>query len=554
MYYVFTRRRANANPHVLWNRRRLARCVQPLGAGPAQDPVQGDRPQQPDGGLDRRRGAVLARDAAQGFQRRDQRGHHAARPDGNRRQDDAAAAAPRGDGLRRHGHLQDGGRRPALRRLRPGGHYPRCGQGARRLRGLPRGDRPPDAEELERKTARLRRQPAAGVLVPQRARRPRRPQGQEDPCLQQHHARLPLRHRRDRGQHGVRRSGAGAQQRRRRLRRHRQPLGQHRGLARGDEIALPDVARLEHQRDGGEPQHLEPARQARAELPARAGEDLREQDVGDAQESHRRGRQLQHREAALHDGQARQHHHRAGETGRSRDAQEAGRERGARRLGEALRRRVRGRVEQHGRQNARPESSNPVTAGTDELIAVARRVTRFGLWLGGALVLAAALLIGVDVTLRKFFNASIGGADELAGYALALGTAWSLGAALLDRAHIRIDSLYVLLARPLRLALDFAGLALFIAFFGLIARHGWSVVQQSWGSGSRSQSAIATPTVIPQSVWLAGLAFFFVIGLALLVHAVMLIARGNAAAAAQAISTRSAVEEVEEEIRDLKGG
>ena len=188
------------------------------------------------------------------------------------------------------------------------------------------------------------------------------------------------------------------------------------------------------------------------------------------------------------------------------------------------------------------------------LTAGMRRLTHWGLWFGGALVLLAALLIGVDVLLRKFFARSIGGADELAGYALALGTAWSLGAALLDRAHIRIDSLYVLFPRWLRLALDFAGLALFIAFFGLIARHGWSVAQQSWVSGSRSQSALATPTVIPQSVWLAGLAFFFVIGVALLAHAVILIARGNATAAAQAISTRSAVEEVEEEIRDLKGG
>jgi len=162
------------------------------------------------------------------------------------------------------------------------------------------------------------------------------------------------------------------------------------------------------------------------------------------------------------------------------------------------------------------------------------------------------VLIGVDVTLRKFFNASIGGADELAGYALALGTAWSLGAALLDRAHIRIDSLYTLFPRGLRLSLDFAGLALFIAFFGLIAWHGWSVVHQSWMSGSRSQSALTTPTVIPQSLWLLGLALFFVVGLALLAHAAILIARGNAAAAEHAISTRSAAEEVEDEIRDLK--
>src|SRR5688500_780548 len=182
-------------------------------------------------------------------------------------------------------------------------------------------------------------------------------------------------------------------------------------------------------------------------------------------------------------------------------------------------------------------------------MSFARRLSRAGLWFGGALVLAAAVLIGIDVTLRKFFNASIGGADELAGYALALGTAWSLGAALLDRAHIRIDSLYVLFPRWLRLALDFAGLALFIAFFGLIARHGWSVVQQSWVSGSRSQSALQTPTVVPQSLWLIGLALFLLIGLALLAHAAMLVARGNAAAAAQSISTRSAEEEVKEEIQ-----
>ena len=204
-------------------------------------------------------------------------------------------------------------------------------------------------------------------------------------------------------------------------------------------------------------------------------------------------------------------------------------------------------MEQHRRQDARPQSAN-------ELIAFAQRLTRFGLWFGGALILAAAVLIGVDVTLRKFFNASIGGADELAGYALALGTAWSLGAALLDRAHIRIDSLYVLLPRWLRLSLDFAGLALFIAFFGLIAWHGWSVVQQSWMSGSRSQSALATPTVIPQSLWLLGLALFFVVGFALLAHAAILIARGNASAAEQAISTRSAAEEVQEEIRELWSG
>jgi TRAP-type C4-dicarboxylate transport system permease small subunit len=182
----------------------------------------------------------------------------------------------------------------------------------------------------------------------------------------------------------------------------------------------------------------------------------------------------------------------------------------------------------------------------------AHRLSRAGLWFGGALVLAAAVLIGIDVTLRKFFNTSIGGADELAGYALAIGTAWSLGATLLERAHIRIDSLYVLLPRGLRLALDFAGIALLLGFFGLIAWHGWSVAQQSWVSGSRSQSAISTPTVIPQFIWLLGLALFFLVGLALLAHVVLLLGQGKAAAAERAISTRSAEEEIRDEIRDLQ--
>jgi TRAP-type C4-dicarboxylate transport system permease small subunit len=187
----------------------------------------------------------------------------------------------------------------------------------------------------------------------------------------------------------------------------------------------------------------------------------------------------------------------------------------------------------------------------DALMHGMRRLTRWGLWLGGALVLAAAILIGIDVCLRKFFAQSIGGADELAGYALAIGTAWSLGAALLDRAHIRIDSLYVLLPVRLRLLLDFAGLALFVAFFGLIARHGWNVVEQSWSAGSRSQSALQTPTVIPQGIWLLGLALFVVVGVVLFIHALRRAARGEAGAVAAAIGTRSAEEDVKAEVRRL---
>jgi TRAP-type C4-dicarboxylate transport system permease small subunit len=181
-----------------------------------------------------------------------------------------------------------------------------------------------------------------------------------------------------------------------------------------------------------------------------------------------------------------------------------------------------------------------------------RRFAQWGLWFGGALILLAAVLIGIDVLMRKFLARSIGGADELAGYALAIGTTWGLGAALLDRAHIRIDSLYVLFPQKLRLCLDALALILLVGFFALIAWHGWGVVAQSWTSGSRSQSALETPTVIPQAIWIAGLAVFVVVGVVLLVNALRLGRLGDLRGMAQLISTRSAEEEVEDEIRDLQ--
>jgi TRAP-type C4-dicarboxylate transport system permease small subunit len=188
----------------------------------------------------------------------------------------------------------------------------------------------------------------------------------------------------------------------------------------------------------------------------------------------------------------------------------------------------------------------------DQVMNGVRRFTHWGLWFGGALILLAAVLIGIDVLMRKFLARSIGGADELAGYALAIGTAWGLGAALIDRAHIRIDSLYVLFPRKLRLLLDLAALILFTSFFALMTWHGWGVVTQSWTSGSRSQSAIETPTVIPQALWIVGLLGFVIVGILLLLQAVSMILRGDLAGAGRAIGTRSAEEEIEDEIRDLK--
>ena len=65
----------------------------------------------------------------------------------------------------------------------------------------------------------------------------------------------------------------------------------------------------------------------------------------------------------------------------------------------------------------------------------------------------------------------------------------------------------------------------------MVAWHGSGVVMQSWTSGSRSQSDLQTPTVIPQVLWIAGLLLFVVVGLVLLL--------GRCDAQAPATSRRS---------------
>lgn len=185
-------------------------------------------------------------------------------------------------------------------------------------------------------------------------------------------------------------------------------------------------------------------------------------------------------------------------------------------------------------------------------LGAAHRVSRYGLWFGGALILLAAVLIGIDVVLRKFFERSIGGADELAGYALAIGSVWALPATLLDRGHIRIDSLYTHFSPRVRIWLDLLGLAMLLVFFALIAWHGFGMTMQSWNVGAASQSALQTPLVVPQALWAFGLLFFLVIGVLLGIRAVTLLARGDVAGAVRLVGTRSAEEEVEDELRAMQ--
>jgi TRAP-type C4-dicarboxylate transport system permease small subunit len=183
------------------------------------------------------------------------------------------------------------------------------------------------------------------------------------------------------------------------------------------------------------------------------------------------------------------------------------------------------------------------------LQAIAEGISRVGAIVGGAMLLVASLIICVDITLRYTISKTLGGADELSGYALAISSAWGFSAALLTRSHIRIDTLYVRVGSRMRAILDLLSLATFAGFIGLITWHAWGVVRQSWDSGSRSLSELETPVIIPQAMWFAGLVFFVLVALLLLARSLHAFATGDLPKLFELIGSKSAVAEAEEEVR-----
>jgi TRAP-type C4-dicarboxylate transport system permease small subunit len=184
----------------------------------------------------------------------------------------------------------------------------------------------------------------------------------------------------------------------------------------------------------------------------------------------------------------------------------------------------------------------------DNALSASRHVARAGALGGGLLILAAALLVSVDVTLRKLANTTLGGADELSGYALAIGSTWSFAFVLLARGHVRIDALYQLLPRRLAAACDVIGVVALLVFASLIAWHGAGVLAQSWQLGARSNSALAVPLAVPQALWWIGYLGFVICAALLLLRAAAALLAGDLAEANRLIGARSIEEEAADEL------
>ncbi len=183
----------------------------------------------------------------------------------------------------------------------------------------------------------------------------------------------------------------------------------------------------------------------------------------------------------------------------------------------------------------------------DRIVNLAETVSRWLVWIGGTLIILSALMVTMEVVLRKVFNVSIGGADELSGYAFGIATTLGFAYALFQRAHIRVDALYNLFPEWLKTISNFVGMILLSGFVGIVCVSAWGMVSDTVKHNSHSITPMRVPLALPQIPWLAGWLFFFLCTLLLIVAAFVALRSGDTARVDRLIGTKSVDEQIEEE-------
>ena len=155
------------------------------------------------------------------------------------------------------------------------------------------------------------------------------------------------------------------------------------------------------------------------------------------------------------------------------------------------------------------------------------RISRLSVWVFGAGYLLIALATTLDIVLRNFFGTSLPGVYEMSGYVFAIATTWGFSYVLFERAHVRIDVVYQKFGTRMRAFSDLLALLAMGLFVAVLTDRAWVTLDETLLFGSTARTTLQTPLWIPQSFWLAGLAYFLFCIAFLCLYAVLLMLRGR---------------------------
>ena len=112
----------------------------------------------------------------------------------------------------------------------------------------------------------------------------------------------------------------------------------------------------------------------------------------------------------------------------------------------------------------------------DTLWSAISAVARVLAWIGGAMIMVAALIVSAEVISRKLLSLPFSGSDEIGAYLFAIGTSWSMAFVLVTRGHVRIDALYGMFSPFVRALLDLVALIGLAVLVVALADRAWELV------------------------------------------------------------------------------
>ena len=170
----------------------------------------------------------------------------------------------------------------------------------------------------------------------------------------------------------------------------------------------------------------------------------------------------------------------------------------------------------------------------------------------GVVFVLLSLAVAVETSMRKLFNISLQGVDELGGYALAVGASLAFTLALVSRAHIRIDLIHDRLPQGPRVVLNVLAMLTVSATALLLLAMAFYSLRDSIALNSTAQTPWATPIKYPQMVWFACLGLFAAVAGGYGIRVLWMAFSGRGDALVRDYSPRGAKEELKEELDDAK--
>lgn len=169
----------------------------------------------------------------------------------------------------------------------------------------------------------------------------------------------------------------------------------------------------------------------------------------------------------------------------------------------------------------------------------------------GTLMLVLSVMIAVETVVRKLFSISLGGVDELSGYAIAIGAPLAFTVALVEQSHIRINLLHMNLPPRIQAALNLVAALLLAALAVFLLVFTFRTVGETRLYRSIAQTPWATPLIWPQTVWLVAMSVFAGASVILALRALWFAVTGDWLKLNRFYGPDSVEEELKAELEDL---